>query len=79
MSCKNCIILQPKFHDLKIIKMNITKENVDALNAVVTVAISKEDYSSILMTKIDNNKFEIIKDKTLLHKELKEILIKTYK
>ncbi|WP_430400047.1 trigger factor [Flavobacterium sp.] len=26
--------------------MNITRENVDALNAVVTVAISKEDYSS---------------------------------
>jgi len=40
---------------------------------------SKEDYTSILMTKIDNNKFEIIKDKTLLHKELKEIFIKKYK
>ena len=39
----------------------------------------KEDYTSILMTKIDNNKFEIIEDKTLLHKELKEIFIKKYK
>lgn len=25
--------------------MNITKEQVDALNAIVTVAITKEDYS----------------------------------
>lgn len=25
--------------------MNITRENVDALNAIVTVAVTKEDYS----------------------------------
>ena len=54
--CKNTLFLHPYFsytnsHLLNtqkgfyIIKMNITRENVDALNAVVKVDIEKEDYS----------------------------------
>ena len=41
-SGKNIVLLSPNFYDNK---MNITRENVDTLNAVVKVDISKEDYS----------------------------------
>jgi len=40
--------LQPNFHIINK-KMNITRENIDALNAVVTVNIEKEDYSDKVM------------------------------
>jgi len=39
---KNIVFLQPNF---SFNKMNITRENIDALNAVVKVDIAKEDYS----------------------------------
>lgn len=42
--------MQPNFHITKT-KMNITRENIDALNAVVTVNIEKDDYSD-KVTKI---------------------------
>ena len=41
-SGKNIVLLSPNFYDNK---MNITRENIDTLNAVVKVDISKEDYS----------------------------------
>ncbi len=34
--------------------MNITRENLDDLNAVVKVAISKEDYGDKVKTVLDN-------------------------
>ena len=45
--------MQPNFHTTNK-KMNITRENIDALNAVVTVNIEKEDYSD-KVTKILND------------------------
>ena len=42
MGCKNVVLLQPNFYCKT---MNITRENIDALNAVVKVDIAKEDYS----------------------------------
>lgn len=45
--------MQPNFHTTNN-KMNITRENIDALNAVVTVNIEKEDYSD-KVTKILND------------------------
>lgn len=42
--------MQPNFYII-IKEMNITRENIDALNAVVTVEIAKEDYSD-KVTKI---------------------------
>jgi trigger factor len=41
---KKIVILRPQFDKKTIELMNITKEQVDALNAVVTVNITKEDY-----------------------------------
>ena len=37
--------MQPKIYFSKRDQMNITRENIDALNAVVTVAIEKNDYN----------------------------------
>jgi trigger factor len=34
--------------------MNITKKEIDSLNAVVTVEISKEDYSDKVSKVLDN-------------------------
>lgn len=42
LACKNVLLLQPNFSE---IYMNITRENIDALTAVVKVDIAKEDYS----------------------------------
>jgi trigger factor len=44
---KKVVLLPPNFRYTKkrFLKMNITRENVDALNAVVKVDIAKEDYS----------------------------------
>lgn len=42
LGCKNVILLQPNF--LLRFQMNITRENIDALNAVVKVDIAKADY-----------------------------------
>ena len=41
--CKKPYFCVPKFRREK---MNITKKNIDKLNAVITVEISKDDYSS---------------------------------
>lgn len=43
MGCKKYVFLQPNFY---LRQMNITREDIDALNAVVTVTIEKEDYSA---------------------------------
>lgn len=45
MGCRNNVFLQPKIYFSKRDQMNITRENIDALNAVVTVAIEKNDYN----------------------------------
>ncbi len=50
MGCKNYIILQPIFILQKINKMNIRKEHIDALNAVVKITIGKYEYTE----KIEN-------------------------
>ena len=50
MGCKNYIILQPIFILQKIKKMNIRKEHLDALNAVVKITIGKYEYTE----KIEN-------------------------
>jgi trigger factor len=50
MGCKNYIILQPIFILQKSIKMNIRKEHIDALNAVVKITIGKYEYTE----KIEN-------------------------
>lgn len=48
MECKKNSIfaLHFWFHKTSVFTMNITRENKDALNAVVTVAIEKEDYAT---------------------------------
>ena len=46
--------MQPNFY--KKYKMNITRENVDALNAVVTIAVTKEDYSDKVAKILANYK-----------------------
>ena len=43
MGCKKYVFLQPNFY-LRL--MNITRKDIDALNAVVTVNIEKDDYSA---------------------------------
>lgn len=43
MSCKKYVLLQPNFY-LRL--MNITRKDIDALNAVVTVNIDKDDYAT---------------------------------
>lgn len=43
MSCKKYVLLQPNFY-LRL--MNITRKDIDALNAVVTVNIEKDDYAT---------------------------------
>lgn len=43
LACENIVFLHANFYS--IITMNITRENIDNLNAVVKVAIAKEDYS----------------------------------
>lgn len=43
MGCKKYVFLQPNFY-LRL--MNITRKDIDALNAVVTVNIEKDDYST---------------------------------
>ena len=50
MGCKNYIILQPIFILQKTNKMNIRKEHIDALNAVVKITIGKYEYTE----KIEN-------------------------
>ena len=44
LGCKKYVLLHPIFNIIYS-RMNITRENIDALNAVVKVDIAKEDYS----------------------------------
>ncbi len=46
--------MQPNFYGEKLSYMNITKKEIDSLNAVVTVEISKEDYADKVNSILNN-------------------------